>query len=70
MSEDDKVSFGSQCPKGHMPTLVFHREELQKSLKEGTLQLFCNTCGVPWTPGAQEKENIKRLLERNPEILR
>jgi hypothetical protein len=40
MSEDDKVSFGSQCPKGHMPTLVFHREELQKSLKEGTLQLF------------------------------
>jgi hypothetical protein len=62
----NEVSFMSQCPNGHMPTSVFDREQLRKSLEEDTLQLFCVMCGIPWTPGAKEKENIKRYLERNP----
>jgi hypothetical protein len=49
-----------------MPTSVFDREQLRRSLEEDRLQLFCVMCGIPWTPGAEEKENIKRYLEKNP----
>jgi hypothetical protein len=59
-----KISFGSECPKGHTVTSVFNKKTLQDALKTGRLSLFCSQCGEFWNPGAEERERIAAWLAR------
>jgi hypothetical protein len=64
MIDPGSVSFAAQCPKGHMPTLVFEKLVLQKHLDRGTLELFCSLCGKSWHPGDEETRRIAGWLSR------
>lgn len=60
----NSVSFVSQCPKGHAPTLGFNREDLLGSLENGSVRFWCNLCGDSWPPSDEEKRRLKDWLSR------
>ena len=67
MSENE-VSFMSQCPNGHMPTSVFDREQLRKSLERKTLYNYSACCAV--RPGHLERRKRKISKDTLRGILR
>ena len=58
----DSIPLGTTCPNGHRVTVPFIREELEKQIKRGDVQLFCIYCDVRWSVSSEERANIAKSL--------
>lgn len=59
----DKVPYQWECPKKHLPNFCWTKEQLRRELDEETFKFFCSLCNELFPPTAEEKAQLRNLLE-------